>query len=75
MLTEQIVIDQISADEYGNVGIRTRTDILKDGNVIASTFHRRMIIASEPLSKDEDERVKEIVKAARKGAKPLPRET
>jgi hypothetical protein len=67
-LTEQTIIDQISADEYGNVSVRARTDILRDGEVVSSTFHRHVVGAGDPLD-DEDERVQAIAKVARKGAK------
>ncbi len=70
-LNERTIIDQISADEYGNVNVRRRTDILKDGEVVASTVHRHVLGPNDPLD-GEDKRVQEIAKVARKGALPLP---
>ncbi len=72
-ITKQIVIDQVSADEFGNVGVRTRTDIVEDGTVLSSMNHRHVVGPNDPLD-GEDERVQEIAKAARKGALPLPKE-
>jgi hypothetical protein len=72
-LKERDVIDQISADEYGNVSVRTRTDILRDGEVVSYTYHRRVIGPNDDL-KDVDPRVAAIAKAARKDALPIPDE-
>jgi hypothetical protein len=65
-LTERTIIDQISVDEFGNVSVRQRTDILRDGEVVSSTNHRH-VIGPEDSLKDEDERVQRIAKEARKG--------
>ena len=70
-LSERSVIDQISADEHGNVSVRKRTDILRDGAVVSSTYHRHVIAPDDDLA-GQDARVQAIAKTARKGALPLP---
>lgn len=70
-LTEQTITDQISADEFGRVSVRQRTDILRDGQVISYSYHRHIVLPSDDLKK-EDEKVAAIAKIARKDAKPLP---
>lgn len=67
-LTERTIIDQISADEFGNVSVRQRTDILRDGEVVSFTYHRHVVGPDDPL-KDQDDRVAAIARVARKGAK------
>jgi hypothetical protein len=71
-LTEKIIVDQVNADEFGNVGIRTRTDIARDGEVVSSTYHRAVVGPDDELPAGLPARVVAIVKAARKGALPLP---
>lgn len=55
MLSEETVISQISVDEAGNVSVRRSTRILRDGEVIAETFHRHVIDPLEPLDGEADE--------------------
>lgn len=59
---------ELIADEHGHVTVKTRTDILKNGEVVGSTIHRRVIEAGADL-KGEDARTVDIAKAARKHAK------
>lgn len=40
MLEEQKVIDKVEVVENGTLQVREVTRIIKDGEVIASTFHR-----------------------------------
>lgn len=40
MLEEQKIIDKIEVLENGTLQVREVTRILKDGEVVASTFHR-----------------------------------
>lgn len=70
-LTEETVVDQITADEYGNVSVRQAKRIVQDGEVIATTYHRHVVGPKDDL-KGQDDRVQAIAKAARKDAKPLP---
>jgi len=39
-LTKQAVIDKIEVVENGIVQVRERTDVLEDGAVLSSSFHR-----------------------------------
>lgn len=64
-LTERTIIDQISSDEFGNVNVRARTDILRDGAVVSFTYHRHVLGPDDDL-KGQDERVQRIAKEARK---------
>jgi hypothetical protein len=71
-LTKRKTIDQISADEYGNVSVRERTDIVEGGAVLSFSYHRHVVLPDDDL-KNEDKRVQAIAKAARADAKPLPK--
>lgn len=71
-LKKETSIDQITADEYGRLMIRERTDVVEDGEVVSSTYHRRIIEPGDTLS-GLDPRLTAIAKAARKDAKPLPK--
>jgi hypothetical protein len=42
-LTEQTIIDRLEVLADGNVQIREAQQILRDGQVISQTFHRRVI--------------------------------
>jgi hypothetical protein len=70
-LTERETVDLIS-EESGTVFVRTRTDILKDGQVVGSSYHRRPITPDDDI-KGEDKRVQAIAKAARADAKSPPK--
>lgn len=65
-LDERVVIDQIRADAFGNISVRQRTDILRDGEVVSSSYHRHVVAPEDDL-KGQDERVARIAKEARKG--------
>lgn len=54
-LTEQTITDQIVIDEHGNVGLRTATRILRDGEVVAETYHRRVLGPLADVSSESDE--------------------
>jgi hypothetical protein len=71
-LSKHKTIDQITADEYGTVSVRERTDIVEDGAVLSSAYHRHVVAPGDDL-KNEDKRVQAIAKAARADAKPLPK--
>ena len=71
MITEDSVIDQITADEHGNVSVRRALRVLRDGVVIATTYHRHVVDHDADLS-GEDPRVRAIATAARKDVRPPP---
>lgn len=55
MLEEQKVIDKIEVVENGTLQVREVTRILRDGEVIASTFHRSTFppgsdVSQQPLN-------------------------
>lgn len=51
-LTEETVIDQVLVDESGIIFVRSRTDVLRDGATIASTYHRASYEPGVDLSKE-----------------------
>ena len=62
-LSEVKVIDKIEVTENGVVQIREATRIVKDGEVIAQTYHRSTIAPGQDYS-DQDAKVKAICDAA-----------
>jgi hypothetical protein len=62
-LSEVKVIDKIEVTENGVVQIREATRIVKDGEVIAQTYHRTTIAPGQDYS-DQDAKVKAICDAA-----------
>ena len=62
-LSEVKVIDKIEVTENGVVQIREATRIVKDGEVIAQTYHRSTIAPGQNYS-DQDAKVKAICDAA-----------
>ena len=48
MLTEQTIIDKLEVLRSGDVQVREASQVVKDGAVIASQFHRRVISISDP---------------------------
>ena len=62
-LSEVKVIDKIEVTENGVVQIREATRIVKDGEVIAQTYHRSTIAPGQDYS-DQDVKVKAICQAA-----------
>lgn len=63
MLTEQSTIDKIEVLETGHIQVRRVNRVLKDGRVIAETYHRHVISPSADLS-NEDPKVRAVAKAA-----------
>lgn len=61
-LTEQSVADKIEVLESGVVQVRVANRVLRDGEVIATTFHRHVIAPGQDYSA-EDARVKAICKS------------
>lgn len=52
-LTKQAIIDKIEITENGIVQVRERTDVLEDGNVLSSSFHRWTLSPGQDLSGQE----------------------
>lgn len=48
MLIEQTIIDKLEVLPSGDVQVREANQVIKDGAVIASQFHRRVISISDP---------------------------
>lgn len=48
MLIEQTIIDKLEVLPSGDVQVREANQVVKDGAVIASQFHRRVISISDP---------------------------
>lgn len=67
MLTEQTIIDKLEVLPDGNVQVREANQVIKDGAVIASQFHRRVISISDPDPDLSwmDEASRAVVEAAR----------
>ena len=45
ILTEESVISQISVDEYGRINVQRADRVLRDGVMIAETYHRHVVDA------------------------------
>jgi hypothetical protein len=50
MLTEEILIDQITVDQFNNVNVRTATIVKRDGVEIAKTYHRVVLEEGSDVS-------------------------
>jgi hypothetical protein len=61
-LEEQSVVDKIEVLLQGQIQVRTRNQVLKDGQEIAATYHRHVLSPGEDLS-NEDPRVVAIAEA------------
>lgn len=48
-LSEETVVDQVTVEELGNINIRTVTRVLRDGEVIAESYHRRVLTPGEDV--------------------------
>ena len=62
MITEQSIIAQIHSDTAGNISIQRADQVLKDGVVIATSFHRHVLIPGADLS-GQDPKVQSIAAA------------
>ena len=60
--TEVSYVSQIDIASNGGIGVRTTTDVLKDGTVISSSYHRHVVTPGQDYS-NEDARVKAICAA------------
>jgi len=66
-LTERTVIDQLEVLRDGTVQVREATEVLRDGEVIATQYHRYVIPASDesPDVSRLDAQALAVVQAAR----------
>lgn len=62
MFEEKVTIDRIEVSEIGNVQVRTKTAVLKNGNQISALFHRHVVAPGADYSA-EDAKVQAICKA------------
>ena len=61
-IIEQSIIDQISVDIAGNISVRRDDQVLRDGAVIASSFHRHVLTPGDDLT-GQDARVVAVATA------------
>jgi hypothetical protein len=62
-LTEQSLIDQITIDANNIINVRRADQILRDGEVISTTYHRHVLQPGDDLT-GQDPRVIAQAKAA-----------
>lgn len=62
-IEKQIVVDQIEVTSEGCVQVRTATNVMENGSLIARSFHRHVIVPGQDFS-GEDEKVQAICSAA-----------
>lgn len=62
MLTEQTVIDKIEVLENNTIQVRRANRVVKDGRVIAETYHRHVLSPGNDLTK-EDTKVAAVANA------------
>lgn len=62
-LTEIKVIDKIEVLESGHIQVREATNIMRDEEEIAKTYHRWVLTPNQDIS-DQDDNVKAIATAA-----------
>ena len=62
-LTKEVMVDKVEVvGEWAHVQIRTRTDVLENGKVLSSSYHRKVIAPGQDYSA-ETEKVKAICTA------------
>lgn len=66
-LTEEAVIDKIEVYEDGALNVRTATRILRDGVLIAETYHRELLTPGSALT-GRPQKVSDIADAVWKPA-------
>ena len=47
-ITEDIYISQFNVERNGSIGVRKTTDVVKDGEVIASSYWRTVLVPNDP---------------------------
>jgi len=63
MLTKEIE-EQVTITASGNLEVRESTIILEDGIELSRTYHRRVIMADDKVTK-ESKKIKAIMKASK----------
>jgi hypothetical protein len=61
-LEEKSVVDKIEVLLSGQIQVRTRNQVLRDGTEIAATYHRHVLLPGDDLT-DQDSRVVSIAEA------------
>ncbi len=61
-LEEKSVVDKVEVLLEGQIQVRTRNQVLKDGTEIAATYHRHVLSPGDDLT-NEDPRVTAIAEA------------
>lgn len=61
-LEEKSVVDKVEVLLEGQIQVRTRNQVLKDGTEIAATYHRHVLSPGDDLT-NEDPRVAAIANA------------
>ena len=47
-ITEDIYISQFNVQRDGSIGVRKTTDVVKDGEVIATSYWRTVLVPNDP---------------------------
>ena len=47
-ITEEIYISQFNVQRNGSIGVRKTTDVVKDGEVIATSYWRTVLVPNDP---------------------------
>ena len=47
-ITEEIYISQFNVERNGSIGVRKTTDVVKDGEVIATSYWRTVLVPNDP---------------------------
>ena len=61
-LTKEVVIDQITVLEDGQMQIREVTRIMEDGKLLSKSYHRHVVTPLDDMSK-QDKRVQDVARA------------
>lgn len=59
MLTKEIIIDQVTVAEMGEVHVRTATKVSEGGTLLSTSYNRHVVLPGADYSK-ETARVKSI---------------
>ena len=47
-ITEEIYISQFNVERNGSIGVRKTTDVVKDGEIIATSYWRTVLVPNDP---------------------------
>ena len=61
-ITKEVVVDQITVLEDGQMQVRQCTRIMEDGVELSKSYHRHVVAPTDDLDK-EDKKVKDIAAA------------